>query len=47
MTIKYDEIVNDIAQEEYIKIWNEKRRLKKNKRKEKFNKIKELLGGKR
>lgn len=41
--INYD---NDIIQEKHIKIWNGKRKLKKNKRKEKLNKIKEFLGGK-
>lgn len=48
MTIKeYNRTINDNAQMEYIIKWNEKQKLKKNKRKEKINKIKEFLGGKR
>lgn len=46
MTFKeYERNIDDVAQEECMKLWNEKQKLKKNKRKERINKIKEILGG--
>lgn len=45
--IEYDRMIEDKEQIEYIIKWNEKQKLKKNKRKERIDKIKEFLGGKR
>lgn len=48
MTIKeYERVIDDKEQIEYLQKWNEKQKLKKNKRKERINKIKEFFGGKR
>lgn len=43
---EYDRMVNDDEQIKYLNEWNRKQKLKKNKRKEKINKIKNFLGGK-
>ena len=45
--IEYDRVIDDQEQIEYLKKWNKKQKLKKNKRKERIDKIKEFLGGKR
>lgn len=42
---EYDRMINDQEQIEYLQKWNEKQKLKKNKRKEKINKIKEIFYG--
>lgn len=48
MTIEeYDRTINDNAEMEYIIEYNKKQKLKKNKRKERINKIKEILYGKK
>lgn len=43
---EYDRMINDQEQIEYLQKWNEKQKLKKNKKKEKINKIKEIFYGK-
>lgn len=43
---KYDRAIDDQEQIEYIIEYNKKQKLKKNKRKERINKIKEIFGGK-
>lgn len=45
--MEYDKEINDQEQIEYLQKWNEKQKLKKNKRKERINKIKEILYGKK
>lgn len=44
---EYDRAIDDQEQIEYLKKWNKKQKLKKNKRKERINKIKEILYGKK
>lgn len=44
---EYDKAIDDQEQIEYIIKWNERQKLKKNKRKERIDKIKEFFGGKR
>lgn len=44
--IEYDRAIDDQEQIEYIIEYNKKQKLKKNKRKERINKIKEIFGGK-
>ena len=39
--------IEDEDQIEYLQKWQEKQKIKKNKRKERINKIKKFLGGKR